>query len=104
MSNESDDDVDIYTLVDENQEERDFALLTFVELPEGRFAILAPAEQVDSDEESLDLYAFAYTEDEHGDPCMEAVEDEALFDRIMALAEEVLFGSEDDDPDSSEED
>jgi uncharacterized protein YrzB (UPF0473 family) len=105
---EEEDEFEVLTMPDENGVERDFALLTRVELEEGTFAILAPVEQVqggDDDDMGLDLYAFSYTETEDSVE-LDAVEDDELLDRIFKIADEILFGEvdEDDDDDDDGED
>lgn len=107
MTREEDEslDIEIYTLPDEDGNEIDYALMTHIDLQgEGKFVILAPAEQLDSEDETLDLYAFSYTE-ENGEPVFGEIEDEALLEKVFALAEEILFGDEfDGDDEEGDED
>jgi uncharacterized protein YrzB (UPF0473 family) len=87
-------EVEVILLPDEDGEEKEYAMLTLVTLDEGVFAVLAPAEQLnDLTTPNLDLYAFRWTELGE-DVELDAVEDDALLDRIFALAEEMLFGDE----------
>jgi uncharacterized protein YrzB (UPF0473 family) len=94
MSEDEDQDLDIVRMADDNGVERDFALLAVFEIDGNEYAVLAPAEQLDNTEEpSFDLYAFHYRED--GDEVeLDAVEDEALLERIFDMAERELFGDE----------
>ena len=105
MAGEEENDMQIITLPDSEGNERDFALMTLVELEEGTFAILAPVDQLESDDPSIDLYAYTYEEDEDGGIDLDEIEDEQLLEKVFALAEEMLFGDddEDDDDDDGEE-
>ena len=94
MSELDEVEVDLIALPDEDGVERQFAMLTLVNLDEGSFAVLAPADQLDDlGSPDLDLYAFRWTEIGE-DVELDAVEDDALLDRIFELAEEMLFGDE----------
>lgn len=95
-------DMEIITLPDSEGNERDFALMTLVELEEGTFAVLAPVDQLESDDPSIDLYAYTYEEDEDGGIDLDEIEDEAILEKVFALAEEMLFGDEDDDEDDED--
>ncbi len=76
--NEASAEVDVFTLTDEEGEDRDFAFLALITLEQGEFAILAPVDQLDAAEEDpeLDLYAFRYTELEDGEVQLDGDEDE----------------------------
>ncbi len=100
MSQPEEPEVDVIVLEDEDGKERSFALLTLVEIDDARYAVLAPVDQLDSDDPDLDLYAFSFTEHEGGDIELDAVEDVELLDKIFVAAEEILF--EDDDEDIEE--
>jgi uncharacterized protein YrzB (UPF0473 family) len=94
MSEPDDLEVELLTLPDEDGNEREFALLTLVNIDEGTFAVLAPATQLDAiDSPDLDLYAFRWVE-EGEDIELDAVEDDEVLDRIFAVAEEMLFSGE----------
>lgn len=104
MSDEQDtheDEVEIITLVDEDGEEEDFVVVSFVELEDRTFAALAPAAQFfdeeASDEDPMELYVFFYTEDESGEANYDMVEDEALIERVIAVIDEQQGGEGDED-------
>jgi len=97
MADELDDEFEVITLVDEDGEEKDFVMLSVVELPEGQFAVLTPAEAFLAEEEAedgLELYVFTYSEDENGDVDFNPVEDEALIDRVIEIVDQQLGGEE----------
>jgi uncharacterized protein YrzB (UPF0473 family) len=99
-------EMDIITLPDAEGNEREFALMTLVTLDEGTFAVLAPVDQLESDDPSIDLYAYTYEEDEEGGIDLDEIEDEELLNKVFAVAEEMLFSDdedEDEDEDSSDE-
>jgi uncharacterized protein YrzB (UPF0473 family) len=103
---EEEDEFEVLVLPDEDGNEREFALLTLVELEEGTFAILAPLEQVEGggeEEASMDLYAFTYAETDDGVE-LDEIEDEALVEKVFGVAEEILFGDFEDEDDDEEED
>lgn len=106
MNDEEESEVEVLVLQDENGVDTKFALLTMVELDGVTYAVLAPLEQLESEEPDLDFYGFVYNEDENGDVELDAVEDEELLDRIFAIAEDELFGEEDfeDDDDADDDD
>jgi len=83
-------DPEIITLVSDDDQEADFALLGLLELQDVQFAALVPAEQLDSDtDEAVELYVFEYRKGDKGERIFEAIADEALeqavFDAAVAL-------------------
>lgn len=88
-------EVEIFTLTDENDEDQDFALLALIEHEGSEYAVLAPVDQLENEEEpAFDLYAFAYTETDDGDITLDAVEDEELLAVVFNAAEQVIFGED----------
>lgn len=75
-------------LVDSQGNEVEFVLLGIVELePEGEFALLTPADQMDGgDEDPMDVYIFHYDVDEDGAESFAPVEDETLVQRVADVA------------------
>lgn len=98
MSEDEPWEVDIVPIEDENGDVREFGILALVELDEGTFAVLAPAEQLEGDDPEFDLYAFRYIEHDDGIE-LDAVEDDALVDRITAALDEMMSGEDDDGDD-----
>lgn len=87
--------IDVITLTDPDGEELDFGFIALVDLEEGRFAVLAPIDQLEAEEPELDLYGFTYTE--NGEEIeLEPVEDDDLLDKIFLAAEQALLGPDDD--------
>ncbi len=103
--NEASAEVDVFTLTDEEGEDRDFAFLALITLEQGEFAILAPVDQLDAAEEDpeLDLYAFRYTELEDGEVQLDAVEDEELLDIVFEEADRILFGGDEDEDEDDDD-
>jgi|JI10StandDraft_1071094.scaffolds.fasta_scaffold432920_2 uncharacterized protein YrzB (UPF0473 family) len=94
MADELEDEIQIFTLVDEDGEEEDFAVVTIVDLPEGRFAVLTQAEAMfaEDGEDELELYVFHYGEDEEGEAQLDPVEDDALVEKILEIVDQQLGG------------
>lgn len=99
-----DEEFDIITLVDDDGKEAEYAFLVLVELDAGQYAVLCPAEQLSDEEAELELSAFAYTESDDGEITLDAVESEELHNRVLDIAEEALFGDDDDYDDYDDED
>lgn len=93
------DNSESIVLVDSQGNEVEFVLLGIVELePEGEFALLTPSEQIDGDDdEPMDVYIFHYDVDEDGAESFAPVEDEALVERVAAVARPEFEASEDEE-------
>lgn len=97
MADTENEEMDVFTLSDEDGNEAEYALLAIVDLEEeGQFAVFAPVEQVESDEPDLDLYAFHYREVGEDDVALDPVEDEDLLALVFAKAEQILFGDDEE--------
>lgn len=97
MAGEEPEELDVYTLADEDGNEAEYALLAVVDLDEeGQFAVFAPVDQVESEDPDLDLYAFHYRDVGEDDIALDPVEDEDLLALVFAKAEQILFGEDDD--------
>ena len=85
---EENDTSESIVLVDSQGNEVKFVLLGIVELePEGEFALLTPADQMDgSDDDPMDVYIFHYDVDEDGAESFAPVEDETLVQRVADVA------------------
>lgn len=83
----------VLTLPDSDGVDTDFDVLTVLPVEGTQYAVLAPVEQLDSEEDgaTLDLYIFQWEEDDEN-VTLHAVEDDEVLDRVMAVAEEELFG------------
>lgn len=97
MADTENDDLDVFTLVDEEGNEVDFALLAVIELEgEGQFAVMAPVDQVEEDAPELDLEFFHLTEVGEDDIQLDPVDDEDLLALLYAKAGQIL-GLEDEE-------
>ncbi|MCB9681178.1 MAG: DUF1292 domain-containing protein [Alphaproteobacteria bacterium] len=104
MAGPDETEIDVFTLTDEDGNEADYGFLLLVELEEGRFAVLAPLDQLEGDDDGsddpdgpgLDLYAFAYVEEDDG-VRLDEVESDDLLDRIFEVAEKALFEGGDEE-------
>lgn len=79
---------------------RVFAQLGFVEEDNQEFAILSPLEQIkDTDAPNFDVFVFKYTENEDGSQSYAPIEDDDLFKRVTAKADQLLneSGSEEEE-------
>lgn len=79
------DDEDVVTLVDEEGNERDFAVLAVAEVEGQDYALLAPTEQLQENDEGgeLELYIFTYDIDEEDDTeQFGEVADEATYEKV----------------------
>lgn len=99
MADTDNDDLDVFTLVDEEGNEVDFALLAVIELEgEGQFAVMAPVDQVEEESPELDLEFFHLTEVGEEDMQLDPVDDEDLLALLYAKAGQIL-GLEEEDED-----
>lgn len=94
-------DDDLLTLLDEDGQEHSFIVLEILDVDGQSYAILAPAEDADDDDEG-EAYIFRI-ETEDGDDRLVTVEDEEEFDRVAAALSELedWEESEEDDEDGS---
>lgn len=78
------EDDDVVTFTDEDGNEHRCAVLAIAEVEGRDFALLAPVDQLDDEDEdeALELFIFAYGEDDEGLETFSYVEDEALYDRV----------------------
>lgn len=92
------DELDVFTLVDEEGNEEDFALLALIELEgEGQFAVFAPVDEVENDAPELSLEFFHYAEIGEDDVKLDPVEDEDLIALLYAKAGQILGMEEEDE-------
>lgn len=98
---EEGEESDTVILVDAEGTEREFVFLAVVDLEdEGQFAALTPADE-DEESENTEVFLFHYEEDEDGAESFTPIEDEDLFARVQAAAEE-MFKQMDEDEDGHE--
>lgn len=100
MADEEEKD-DLVTLVDVDDNEVTFRFLALVEIEEGTFAMLTPADDDGEDEMEVYLFHYDYDEDEEVENYA-SIEDQDLFQKVVAAAEELVV-VEDDEGDEGEE-
>ncbi|MCB9741193.1 MAG: DUF1292 domain-containing protein [Alphaproteobacteria bacterium] len=99
-SHEHDDEDDgTVTLVDADGNEATFGILDFVEVDDKEYALLAPIEQLEDEDEDapLDVFIYRYEEFDDGE-VYSAVEGEE-FEKARAAAELALAQDGDDEDD-----
>lgn len=89
---ETEEEVEVYTLTDEDGNEGQFELAAVKELDGNRYYALIPM-----DGEDGDYYVVLKEEQENGDTILATIEDDAEFDRIAAVFDNELFGEIDYD-------
>ncbi len=93
MAEQDDDRV---TLIDAEDNEVNFRFLALVEIDEGTFAMLTP--EIDEGGEEMEVYLFHYDYDEdEGVENYAPIDDEELFQKVVAAAEELVEVEEDDE-------
>jgi uncharacterized protein YrzB (UPF0473 family) len=84
------DDNDMIIIVDDEGNEREFAVLAVVEVEEVDYAMLAPREQLESDEDGeLELFLFKYVESDEGIELSE-IEDEKTYEMVREFCSTLL--------------
>lgn len=85
---ETSDEDRIFVLEDDDGKERDYALLAIVTFEGHDYALLAPADD-DGTSERVEISVYRYGE-EGEDVVFEEIEDEDLYERVVAFCEEAL--------------
>lgn len=85
---ETSDEDRIFVLEDDDGNERDYALLAVVTFEGHDYALLAPADD-DGTSERVEISVYRYGE-EGEDVVFEEIEDEDLYERVVAFCEEAL--------------
>lgn len=99
MADEIFDTDDIFTLTDEDGEEKQFQLLGSCEVDGSEYLALIPLEENDAEE-----YVILKREiDEDGEDILVTIDDDDEFDRVADIFEDELFGEVDYDSDNNEE-
>lgn len=85
--------LEVVEFTDEDGNTYSAAILAIIEVDDMDYAVLAPVEQLeDEDGDELEIFLFAFTEDDDGNEVFSYIEDEALFDRVRHAAAELLNG------------
>ncbi len=77
---------EVITLVDEDGKEVEFELVMTIEANDNNYAILAPLE-INEDEDEDEAFIFRIEEDEEGEMVLEAIEDEDEYAMVVAVYE-----------------
>lgn len=80
---------EIITLLDEEGQEVEFELVMTIEANDNNYAILAPLE-VSDDEDEDEAYIFRVEEDEDGEMVLEPIEDEEEYAMVVAVYETLV--------------
>ena len=105
---EDDGEIDIYTLTDDEGNDKDFELLGRLDEDGQTYVALAPMDEFeDGDDE--DTFIIMKVAEENGEEIFEAIEDDDEFDRIADIFEDELmqdldYDSEEDEEDEEDED
>ncbi|MNL73428.1 hypothetical protein D3C87_1988860 [compost metagenome] len=75
---------DIVTLVDEDGNEHEFAVIDIIEVDEKEYALLLPAESEDQSEDSEDVLVLRFEDDS-----LVMIDDENEFNRVVQYLEEL---------------
>lgn len=81
-------DSEVITLIDEEGEEQDFAILDMVELEGSRYVILLPVDEGEEDEEEGEVIILKFTRDKEGNEILAGIEDDEEWERVADAWEE----------------
>ena len=90
---------EVFTLTDEEGNEKQFELLGSQEIDGNTYLALVPVE----DNENEEYVILKVEEDENGEPMLAEVEDEALLDRLAAIFEahfDEMYADDEEDGDA----
>lgn len=87
---------DVVVLEDAEGNAREYVFLAVVEVDEEAYALLTPAEEDENEENPTEVFLFQYEVDDDGNESFSDIEDEELFKRVQAAAEQ-LFAEMDGD-------
>ncbi|MEW6275330.1 MAG: DUF1292 domain-containing protein [Bacillota bacterium] len=88
---ELEDTTDVLTLIDEDGEEQDFAILDIVELEGSRYAILLPLDEEGEEEDEGEAIILKYATDEEGNEILVDIEDDEEWERVADAWEEMII-------------
>lgn len=92
---DTEDTVDIYTLVDEEGNEMEFQLLAEADIDGAHYVALAPAEELDDAEEGD--YVILQQLDEDGEKTFVTVDDDETLDKVAEFFDDLFFSEVDCD-------
>ncbi|MGB9905496.1 MAG: DUF1292 domain-containing protein [Desulfotomaculales bacterium] len=82
---------DVLTLIDEEGQEQDFAILDLVELEGSRYAILLPLDEEGDEDEEGEAIILKYARDEEGNEILIDIEDDEEWERVADAWEEMIL-------------
>jgi Protein of unknown function (DUF1292). len=86
-----DESPEVLTLIDEDGEEQDFAILDIVELEGSRYAILLPLDEEGEEEDEGEAIILKYAKDEEGNEILVDIEDDEEWERVADAWEEMII-------------
>ena len=98
-----DDEMEVYTLTDEDGNESDFELLGRHDEDGQSYVALAPMDPEEGDEEQEGSFIVLKVVEEDGEEIFETIEDDSEFDRIADIFEDELMQELDYDSDETDE-
>ncbi len=101
LNNEIEEEVDVYTLVDDEGIETDFEFLGSLELDGNTYVAFSPIEQEDNDEE--EYVVFKVSTDDEGNEIYDTIEDDDEFDRVSDAFEDAFWSELDLDSGAEDE-
>ena len=96
------DEVEIYTLTEEDGTESDFELIGRLDIDGQTYVALIPVEEEESESDEYEFVVLR-VEDENGEETFVTIEDDEEFDRIADAFEDELMADMDYDEEESED-
>ena len=91
-------------LLDEEGQEHEFAFIDVLEVDGERYAVLAPAEELENDtDEETEAVILKIGQDENGEDILSDIEDDEEWEKVVAQWQELVESEEDDDEEDDEE-
>ena len=94
---DSDDTVDIYTLVDEEGNEMDFQLLAEADLNGVHYVALAPMTDLEETDAEEGDYVILQQEETDGEKTFSTIDDDETLDRVAEFFDDLFFSEVDCD-------
>lgn len=82
---------EVLTLIDEDGEEQDFAILDIVELEGSRYAILLPLDEEGDEDDEGEAIILKFGKDDQGNEILMDVEDDEEWERVADAWEEMVI-------------
>ncbi len=102
INEEGADEIDVYTLVDEEGVETDFEFLGSLELDGVTYVAFSPIEQDENSDEE-EYVVFKVSMDEEGNEIYDTIEDDDEFDRVSDAFEDEFWSELDLDDETEDE-